>query len=51
MLLLSGRVVIGPVFRFLCLYWLAAAVLLGFGALMAVAMDRVDTAGGPQCTT
>jgi len=49
MLLLTGRIIIGPVFRFLCLYWLAAAVLLGFGALMAVAMDRVDTStgGGP----
>ena len=32
MLLLTGRVLVGPVFRFLCLYWLAAAVLLGFGA-------------------
>jgi O-antigen ligase len=49
MLLLGGRVLVGPVFRLLCLYWLAAAALLGFGALMAVAMDRVDTShGGPM---
>jgi O-antigen ligase len=48
-LLLGGRVLVGPVFRLLCLYWLAAAALLGFGALMAVAMDRVDTShGGPM---
>ena len=44
-LLLGGRVLAGPVFRSLCLYWLAAAVLLGLGAVMAVAMGRADTAG------
>ena len=45
MLLLSGQLLIGPVFRFFCWYWLAAAVLLGFGAAMAVAINLADTAG------
>ena len=45
MLLLGGRVLVGPVTRILCLYWLAAATLLGFGAVMAIGMDLADTAG------
>lgn len=53
MLLLTGRVLAGPVCRFFCWYWMAAAALLGLGALMAIAMDRVDTStgGGPMHDT
>lgn len=48
-LLLSRRVVLSPEFRVLLAYWLAAAGLLGLGAMMAVIEGKVDTStgGGP----
>lgn len=50
LLLLTGRLRTSPVSRLLFMYWLASAALLGFGTMMAIAMDRVDTSsgGGPM---
>lgn len=42
-LLLRGqRVVFGPVFRVLLLFWLSAALLLALGTLMALSIHKVD---------
>jgi O-antigen ligase len=42
-LLLRGqRIVLGPVFRALLVYWLVAVLLLGLGALMALTLHKLD---------